>query len=135
MPGAEERGRVAAGDQGGGDANRGSRLAPQRRRRILVHRHGFARIDDANAIAIDVNRLGAPRHFPFEHAGRAHQRDADVEVARRPERTIDDGVRRMIAAHRVERDGDGGGQGPGPCGRRTRPSQTELSGAVTSRPS
>ena len=52
-----------------------------------------------DALAIDV---GMPAQLALEPAGRADERDAQIEVPRGRERAVDDVPRRVVAAHRVD---------------------------------
>jgi hypothetical protein len=44
------------------------------------------------------------REFRFEQRGRTNQRHPQIEMPHRRQRAVDDGARRVIAAHRVDRN-------------------------------
>ena len=99
VTGAEEGGRVAARHHLGGHADRGVRLAAQRGRRCLVHRDDVGRVDDANTVGMTI---GMALQLGVDRVAAAHEHDAEVEVARRGERAVDEHARREVAAHGVD---------------------------------
>jgi len=103
MSGTEQRTCFAARHEIGGDTNRRSRLAPQRCCRSVGHADDVRRLDDGDRQA---GRVGVHRQRLLEHCGRPDQRDLEIEVPRRRHRAIDDHRRRVVAAHRIDRDTD-----------------------------
>src|SRR5581483_3125623 len=84
------------------------RLPPERHGRRFRHRDDIGRVDDCDAGWIEVPPAAK---FGFEPRLRTDERDAEIEVSRRGEGAVDDGPRRLIAAHRVNGYDDGHGAG------------------------
>ena len=103
VAGAEQRGRLAAGDQIGRDGDRRVRLAAQRRRRRVGHRDHIGRVDHSDAAAIDVRM---PGELGLDRRGRPDERHAEIEMPRGRQRAVDDVTRREIAAHGVDGNPD-----------------------------
>ncbi len=100
VPGTEERRRLATGHQVGCDLDRGVRLPPQRRRRRLGHVHDGAGVDDTDVLRDSAALV--PFQLGVQPLGGSDKGDAQVEVPRRREGTLDDVPRRLVASHGVD---------------------------------
>ena len=80
VPGAEERIGAATAHGVGGDANRGTRLAPQRRRRRFRHLDPFGRVEQ-----LDVERTDTrmPEQLALDFLTIADEQQSDLQMARR----------------------------------------------------
>jgi hypothetical protein len=100
---AEQRRRLPARHGLGGDPDGGARLAPQRGRRRLLHRHHLRSLEEADAAPIEA---GMTAQFIVDLPSRADEHDAEVGVAHRVQCAFDQVPRGVVAAHRVNSDPD-----------------------------
>jgi hypothetical protein len=101
VPGAEEGGGGAVRDHFGGDPDRCTGLATERRSGCLVHADYVRGGDNTDTARVHVRM---PAQFGAEQVGRTDERHAQLEIADRGECAIDHQTRRVIAAHRVDCD-------------------------------
>ena len=85
----------------GRDANRRTRLAPQRLGRRLGHVDHVRRVDDAQ---VEIVGIGMSRELGANQIGAADQVHAETEIASSRKGAINGMGRRMIATHRINRD-------------------------------
>jgi hypothetical protein len=83
--------------------NRRAWLPPERYRRRIGHADHVWRIDDFKS---EVPPVWVRAERALEIGRPADQRNRDREVARRSDSAIDHGGRRMVTAHRIDRDFD-----------------------------
>jgi hypothetical protein len=101
MPRAEQRLRPAFRHRLRCDANRGPRLAAQRRRRRFLHLDALGCVQD---IEVEPGGAGMPGQLPLDHVAATDQEKTDLQVTRGDECSVDDARGGLIAAHRVNGD-------------------------------
>ena len=103
VAGAEERGRLLAGDQVGRDANRRTGLFAERHDGRIGHPDRIGRFDHLES---ELPPVGVRLERRVERVGRTDEGHLHREMTSGGYRAIDDHRRRMIAAHRVNGDPD-----------------------------
>jgi len=68
-----------------------------------LHRHDLVSLDDAHAACVDV---GVPRELGREDRRRTDEQHAQIEMAHRRERPVDDVARGVVTAHGIDCDVD-----------------------------
>jgi len=101
MTGTEERRSLSIPYRIGRDANRGERLAPERRRGRFGHLDALGSMEDAH-----VNAVGArvPRQRVLDDVTRTNKQQADLLTSGSDQRPANDGVWRMIPTHGIDGD-------------------------------
>jgi hypothetical protein len=106
---AEQRVRLAVAHRLRRDANRGARLAAQRRGGGFRHLDPLRRVDDVD---VEAARGRMPCEFGFDDRRRAGEQHADLQVPRRDQGPVDDDGGPEIAAHDVDGDTHASGERP-----------------------
>ena len=92
----------AVADRVGGDPDRRARLAPQRRRRRLRHLDPLRRVEDVD---VERGRARMARQLALDRRRAiADEQQADLQMTRGDERSVDDAAGPVVAAHRVDGD-------------------------------
>ena len=108
MSGAHQRVRRLLTDHVGGNPNRRTRLAPQRRGRRVGHGDDVWRLDDFDAKAGPVRMRGQGL---LDGRPSTDEGNVRLEMASGRHGAINHGRRRVVAAHRVNGDADHGTSG------------------------